>query len=332
MKTVISSLVRAVDSETPAFGGEKDRALSTRFSIARTRRGSSPRTRIRPFGLSNITAGASGARRSSRAATTLSSIAATSMFSNRVRESSPSRRESSAMSVTDRSRRRTSSDKIARSCAVTAGSEVLPRLSTAEAIDASGFLSSWVTSAAKASVASIRSRRAWVMSDTARANMPISSLRSGRRGTMTSRERPSRTRTAACASRRRGVTIVRARNSDRAIERNSVPSTMIASRNRSARTRRVTSRALPTLRTNRVRSRLTAAAAVTIKVRSGASHTRDATVDPVITLCNSGQSLARSPASTKGSGTFAPTICSASRSTKRAPSLSQGSSARPSNP
>ena len=55
--------------------------------------------------------------------------------------------------------------------------------STAERSEASGFLSSWVTSAAKASMLSIRCRSDWLMSETARASRPISSLREGRRGT-----------------------------------------------------------------------------------------------------------------------------------------------------
>ena len=60
----------------------------------------------------------------------------------------------------------------------------------------------------------MRSLSAWLMSERARASSPISSRRAGSRGTTTSRARPSLTRCAARASRRRGSTIVRARNSD----------------------------------------------------------------------------------------------------------------------
>ena len=87
----------------------------------------------------------------------------------------------------------------------TAGSSTRSSVSTAERSEASGFLSSWVTSAAKASVASIRCLRLWVMSASARASWPISSRRRGSTGTSTSRSRPSRTRCAAWASRRSGV-------------------------------------------------------------------------------------------------------------------------------
>ena len=135
--------------------------------------------------------------------------------SNRARSSSASARAASPMSLIRRSSRPTSSRAIVISRWRSSGSSTRSSPSTAERSEASGFLSSWVTSAAKASILSIRWRSDWLMSDTARARSPISSLREGRRGTLTSRDRPSRTRWAAMASRRSGRTIVRARKIER---------------------------------------------------------------------------------------------------------------------
>ena len=84
------------------------------------------------------------------------------------------------MSTTSRSSRATSSRTTSSSWLRSAGSSTRSSVSTAERSEASGFLSSWVTSAAKASVASIRWRRLWVMSCSARASRPISSRRAGR--------------------------------------------------------------------------------------------------------------------------------------------------------
>ena len=56
------------------------------------------------------------------------------------------------------------------------------------------------------------------MSATERASAPISSRRVGKRGMLTWRDRPSRTRAVARASLRSGSTMVRARNSDSQIE------------------------------------------------------------------------------------------------------------------
>ena len=109
----------------------------------------------------------------------------------------------------------------------------------AERSEASGFLSSWVTSAAKASILSIRCRSDWLMSDTARASRPISSLREGRRGTLTSRARPSRTRCAASASRRSGRTMVRARKSDSRTESSDRRTAIAATNDRRAGSRTV---------------------------------------------------------------------------------------------
>ena len=122
------------------------------------------------------------------------------------------------MSTTSRSSRPTSCRTTSSICRRSAGSSTRSSVSTAERSEASGFLSSWVTSAAKASVASIRWRRLWVISCSARASRPISSRRAGSSGTSTSRARPSRTRCAASASRRSGLAMVRARKRDSSIE------------------------------------------------------------------------------------------------------------------
>ena len=122
------------------------------------------------------------------------------------------------MSLIRRSRRPTSSRAMAIKRCRNSGSSTRSRPSTAERSDASGFFSSWLTSAAKASILSIRWRSDWLMSETARASRPISSFRLGSRGTFTSRARPSRTRCAATARRRSGLAIVRARNIERSTE------------------------------------------------------------------------------------------------------------------
>ena len=131
------------------------------------------------------------------------------------------------------------------------------------------------------------------MSLSARARLPISSRREGRRGTTTSRARPSLTRTAARASRRNGRTIVRARNSDRKIETSdTIPSTTL-SRNRSLRTVWVMSRALAVVITTSPSP--SAAAAVMTGVRSGARQIVAGAVCVVRAVRTSGHSPPAAP-------------------------------------
>ena len=109
------------------------------------------------------------------------------------------------------------------------------------------------------------------MSLTDRASMPISSRREGRRGTFTSRARPSRTRCAAIAIRRSGRTMVRARNSDSRTESKVATPSAIASAPRWLRTVRVKLRSLAV--TSRVDPPESGAAAEKTGVRSGAWRT-----------------------------------------------------------
>ena len=167
-------------------------------------------------------------RRVSQLLTSCSISSPTSTGRKWARASSASVRAASLMSPISRSIRAISSRMTLVSLARSCGSSTRSSPSTAERSEASGFLSSWLTSAAKASILSIRCLSDWLMSETARASIPISSIRSGKRGTFTSRDRPRRTRCAAIASRLSGRTIVRARNEDSKIE--IVISTAIAPR------------------------------------------------------------------------------------------------------
>ena len=223
-----------------------------------------------------------------------------------------------------RSSRWTSSCTIASNCARNSGSLTAPSPSTADRNEASGFFSSCVTSAANASIASIRLRSALVMSDSARASIPISSRRLGRRGTTTSRARPSRTRIAARASIRIGRTMVRARNSDSSTDsRNATASTRL-SRARSVRTVEVMSRALTVAISTR--SSGSGAAAVTTGVRSGARHTVAAVAPVVRTVTTSGQRRPRPGARSRYNGSRSlPTTVSIPASSARAASCCQPS-------
>ena len=153
------------------------------------------------------------------------------------------------------------------------------------------------------------------MSDRARARLPISSRREGRRGTTTSRARPSRTRTAARASRRSGRTIVRARNNDSSTETSVTTSSTMLSRNRSIRTVCVMSRALIVLMTTRLPG--SGAATVMTGVRSGARQMLPDTLLCAAATETSGHSRP-SPRSRYKGGRTAPTIVSIAASRKRA--------------
>jgi len=185
--------------------------------------------------------------RSSRLRIRFAKSSARSTRSSVARLISASTRLAAAISVTRRSMRRTSWAAMPTSWARRSGSSTRGRVSMALRKDASGFLISCATSAAKLSTASMRWRSAPVMSETARASRPISSLRWGRRGTSTSRSRPCFTRTAARASRRSGVTMVRAKNSESAAEA-AITSSIATNRvERAARTLSVMSTALRTV-------------------------------------------------------------------------------------
>src|SRR5579862_2044962 len=133
------------------------------------------------------------------------------------RESSASRREALEMSVIRRSSRPTSCFRIACSRSRPAPSPTSSSVSTADRIEVSGLRISCATSAAKRSIASIRSESVWVMSSSERARSPSSSLRSAMSGRAMARARFSRTLSAAADSRRTGWAInwVRANDESR---------------------------------------------------------------------------------------------------------------------
>ncbi len=137
-----------------------------------------------------------------------------SMARGRSRDSSASRREALEMSVIRRSSRRTSCcSRLVRrarcSSVLTRG-----RVSSAERIEVRGFLISWLTSAAKRSMASMRVDRVSVMDSSARARSPISSRRSSRSGREMARARCRRTWSAAADSRITGRATNRCSTSD----------------------------------------------------------------------------------------------------------------------
>ena len=113
------------------------------------------------------------------------------------RDSSASSREALDMSVTRRSSRCTSCLRMATSRSRALASVTRSSVSMAERMEVSGFLISWATSAAKVSMASIRSDRVSVISSSERERSPISSLRLDRSGSEIALARDSVTRSAA---------------------------------------------------------------------------------------------------------------------------------------
>ena len=196
--------------------------------------------------------------------------------------------------------------------------------SSADRKDASGFLISCATSAANASVASIRCRSAMLMSDSARASMPISSRREGRRGTVTSCARPSRTLTAARDRCRSGRTMVRPRNMESIMPMPSAMAKNMPTLNRSARTNRRISRSLDVVRTAK-RPSLDREPALITCVRSGAKATADAASAGLgfITCCQA--SAVSTRGSANGCSTAAPTKKSNILSMPRAMTFGIGS-------
>ena len=118
------------------------------------------------------------------------------------------------MSVTSRSNRvmswcRILSSRSRAACSVTSG-----KVSTAERMEVRGLRISCATSAAKRSMASIRSDRVSVMLSSERARSPSSSSRRATSGREMERARDRRTRSAAEASRSTGAAISRLSRSE----------------------------------------------------------------------------------------------------------------------
>ncbi len=123
------------------------------------------------------------------------------------RDSSASSREALEISVTSRSSRVTSCCRMAINRSRAVLSDTRGRVSTAERIEVRGLRISCATSAAKRSMASIRSDRVTVMASSERVRSPSSSSRRARSGREMARARDRRTRSAAEARRSTGRAI-----------------------------------------------------------------------------------------------------------------------------
>ncbi|MNX99212.1 hypothetical protein D3C86_1316460 [compost metagenome] len=152
------------------------------------------------------------------------------------------------MSVIRRSRRRTSCCSRLVRRALCSSVLTRGRVSRAERIEVRGFLISWLTSAAKRSMASIRVDRVSVIDSRARARSPISSLRSSRSGREMARARCRRTWSAAADRRITG------RATNRCSTRADSRFTARATRAKGVRARRCAARVSSTSPASRVRT------------------------------------------------------------------------------
>ncbi len=230
------------------FGGEKLTALPIRLRSTCTRRSSIAST-TRDCARACTSAdsssvGPSGARVAAWISASTEKIGPSATGSGVARDSSASIRLASEMSVINRSSRRTSSPMMLSRRRCWLRSSMRNRVSIAERIEDSGFLISWLTSAANRSIASIRAHSARALSSSASASSPISSRRPrSRAGTLPVRPIPSRMTWAEAARLSSGRAMVRDRYQDSSTVIASATKNSTRMEERTANSERSTSRA-----------------------------------------------------------------------------------------